>query len=160
MAGLGRPPKLASLRQRSNKVSTRATLESPEKAAKRKVPPLPKRDSEAENWHPKVVEWWESVWKSPMAAEYLGPDMVGGLYTLAELYQRRWTCHDSKVLVSLAAEIRLQEVRFGLSPIDRRRLQWEVEKGEEAAERTQQRRKAKKVKRAAKKDPREVLKVI
>jgi hypothetical protein len=95
-----------------------------------------------------------------MAGEFLGPDMKGGLYTLAELYQQRWTTKNAKELVSIAAEIRLQEARFGLSPIDRRRLQWEVDKGEQAVERTTRRRKTAKAKRTAKKDPREVLKLV
>jgi len=37
----------------------------------------------------------------------------------------------------IGAEIRLQGVRFGLSPIDRRRLQWEIEHTEEAQHRGQ-----------------------
>ena len=57
----------------------------------------------------------------------------------------------------MAAEIRQQSVRFGLSPIDRRRLQWEVEKGEQATERTSKRRQHKE---ASSKDPREALKVV
>jgi hypothetical protein len=36
--------------------------------------------------------------------------------------------------VNLAAEIRLQRQCFGLTPLDRRRLQWEIERAE-AAER-------------------------
>lgn len=155
----GPVPKRNSLHQRRNRASTRATLPSPEQSAKRAVPPLPKRP-ETENWHPRVVEWWEAVWKSPMAAEYLGPDILGGLYDLAELRQRRWTEPDTKALTALSTEIRHQEVRFGLSPIDRRRLQWEVERGEQADDRTKSRRKRKDLKRNAKKDPRDLLKAV
>ena len=154
-----RVPKPPALRQRRNRASTRAKLEDEKSASKRKVPKLPTRESKAEKWHPKVVEWWKSVWTSPMAGEFMGADM-GGLYILAELYQQRWTVKTTKELVTITAEIRLQEVRFGLSPVDRRRLQWEVEKGEQAEERTTQRRKTKRLKRTAKKDPREVLKVV
>jgi preprotein translocase subunit SecD len=121
---------------------------------------LPKREELTEVWHPKVIEWWRAVWKSPMAGEYLGADMKGGLYLLAELMQRRWTEKDTASLVRIASEIRQQEIRFGLSPIDRRRLQWEVEKAEEAEERTQKRRKSKRLDRIATKDPRDVLKVV
>ena len=162
MAGRGPPPKSATLRQRRNRTRSSSVLpnENAPKNKERKVPKLPERDSKAEKWHPKVIEWWTSVWTSPMAAEFLGPDVKGGLYGLAELYQQRWSAKDAKQLVSILAEIRLQEVRFGLSPIDRRRLQWEVEKGEQAEERTTQRRKTKRLKRTAKKDPREVLKVV
>lgn len=126
------------------------------------MPDLPER---ADGWHPMLRDWWKSVWRSPMASEYLDADMRGGLFQLAYLHQLFWETADLGLagagkLKELAAEIRLQEVRFGLSPIDRRRLQWEVEKGETAAERTQTRRVAKKARsRKPVADPRSVLKI-
>src|SRR5688572_18507036 len=128
----GPPPKPLEMRQRPSRKSTRATLPSEEVSAGQAVPDLPKREKATEVWHPKVLEWWSSVWKSPMAQEYVGPDIQGGLYLLAELYQCRWNDPDPSGLVKLAAEIRQQEIRFGLSPIDRRRLEWEIEKGDQA----------------------------
>lgn len=94
-----------------------------------------------------------------MASEYLDADMRGGLYLLADLHQARWTAASRTALIEAAKEIRLQEVRFGLSPIDRRRLQWEVERGEQAAEKVQQRRQSKRAESAAKNDPRKGLKL-
>src|ERR1043166_502896 len=155
----GPVPKPAALRQRRNRSTTQSTLPSEAESADREVPALPAREKGTELWHPKVLEWWTAVWTSPMAAEYLGADMKGGLFLLAELHQRRWTEPDTKVLVVLAAEIRQQEVRFGLSPIDRRRLQWEVEKGETASDRTEKRRSSKRLSETSKKDPRDVLKL-
>ena len=153
-------PKAPGLRQRRNKVSTRSLLPSTAESRKRKVPALPKRDSPTENWHPKVVEWWKSVWQSPMGAEFLDADMRGGLYVLAELKQQWYTATDIKQLVMLSSEIRQQEVRFGLSPIDRRRLQWEIEKGEQAQERTTRRRQRDTDdKKRDGKDPREFMRV-
>lgn len=152
----GRLPKPRELRQRRNRESTRATLPSPADAAGNKVPILPARERKTEKWHPLVRKWWDAVWRSPMASEFLAADKQGGLYNLAELYQRRYTANDTKELVTIIAEIRQQEVRFGLSPIDRRRLQWEVEKGEQADERTSRRRGLRNVEG---KDPRDVLKV-
>ena len=60
-----------------------------------------------------------------MVEQYL-PSDVSGLSRLAimvDLYNRepKATC---------LAEIRLQESRFGLSPLDRGRLQWSVQRGE------------------------------
>jgi hypothetical protein len=155
----GPAPKHPALRQRRNAVSTKASLPSIEDAARFTVPDLPARDG---GWHPMVMEWWRSAWQSPMASEWLASDMRGGLYLLADLHQARWDARDQPaVLVKIALEIRSQEVRFGLSPIDRRRLQWEIEKSEEAAEKTDSRRATK---RAAPskpvKDPRNVLKMI
>jgi hypothetical protein len=143
------------MRQRRNRSSTSATLAPPEESAKNKVPPLPKREKSSERWHVKVLDWWTSVWRSPMAAEYLDSDVKGGLYLVAELYQQLWAGNGEDV-ARLAGEIRQQEIRFGLSPIDRRRLQWEIEKGEQADERTSRRRNLKSVEG---KDPREILKV-
>jgi len=62
-----------------------------------------------------------------MASEYLPTD-VDGLGRLALLIDSFYNRPDPKML----GEIRLQEARFGLSPVDRSRLQWEVQKGEEA----------------------------
>lgn len=153
-------PKPAHLRQRRNRTPGAATLPTPESAAKNKVPELPPREKQTENWHTKVVEWWHAVWTSPMATEYLESDVRGGLYELAELKQVFWTAENGKARLIAAAEIRLQEVRFGLSPIDRRRLQWEIEKGEKAVEQTKTRRKARRLKKLSEKNPRDVLKVV
>jgi rubrerythrin len=129
-------------------------------AARRKVPPLPKREELTEVWHPRVLDWWRAVWKSPMAGEYLEADRTGGLYLLAELYQRRWTEKDTRILVAITAEIRQQETRFGLSPTDRRKLQWTIEQGETAVERTAARRRSKNLEAVSRRDPRSVIRVL
>jgi hypothetical protein len=153
MAPIPKPPEL---RQRRNKVSTRAFLATEAEAAEgAQIPPLPEFGKKSK-WHPMVVEWWESVWKSPMAAEYLESDKKD-LCILARLHQDFWTAKTRKERQSAATEIRQQGVRFGLSPIDRRRLQWEVEKGEQASQQTETRRRTKDTPR---RDPREVLKVV
>lgn len=153
----GPPPKNPALRQRQNRTATRATLPSEKDAATgAKIPELPPL-SETEIWHPMVRQWWKAVWESPMASEYLEADKEA-LFPLARLHQDFWTAKDAAGRKELAAEIRQQSVRFGLSPIDRRRLQWEVEKGEQAADRTASRRKTK-APANTKKDPRDVLKL-
>jgi hypothetical protein len=121
-----RIPKDPKLRQRRNRVSTAAKLldDSPISAA----PELPKRRPDQKKWHAWTLAWWKLVWESPMAAEYLESD-VPGLVTLAMLKDN--FVREPKP--GLAAEIRMQEQRFGLSPIDRRRLQWEVERVQKAA---------------------------
>jgi len=153
----GLPPKPVGKRQRRNRASTKATLPTEAEAAKQIVPTLPSHaiPSLDGSWHERVIGWWESVWRSPMANEYLEPDKQG-LILLAYLQQGFWMSQDSGERFKFAAEIRHQEVRFGLTPIDRRRLQWEVEKGESAAVRTETRRKRK----TPKKDPRDVLKIV
>lgn len=112
-------PKPPELRQRRNKVSTRATLVVLD--TKRKaVPELPKGD-----WSALTLAWWKNVWASPMSEEFLEADHHG-LILLAHLIETYW--RDPKT--QTAAEIRAQEQRFGLSPLDRRRLQWEVKRVE------------------------------
>jgi hypothetical protein len=117
----GPPPKAPELRQRTNKATTRATLSLV--ASRRRVPPLP----DQHEWHPLTVAWWRDTWRSPMAAEFLPAD-VHALYLLADLIDQYWREPD----VKLANEIRQQRQCFGLTPLDRRRLEWQVERVEAA----------------------------
>ena len=117
----GPAPKARSLRQRRNRVSTQAALAAEDGGRRRAAPPLHRQ------WmmHPMTRRWWKDVWHSPMAAEFLKSD-VHQLYILAELVNRFWFVPST----ALAAEIRQQRLAFGLTPIDRRRLQWEIEQEE------------------------------
>ena len=119
-----KPPKDPKLRQRRNRVSTSATLI--DTARRRKYAPrLPDRGPE-QPWHKLTRAWWRDVWHSPMAEEFLEADRHA-LYRLAVLVDLFWR-EPSK---ELGAEIRLEQQAFGLTPIDRRRLQWTVEREEE-----------------------------
>lgn len=121
----GPVPKPAATRRRVNKVASRASLrEAPEAARPKRRPQLPR----GRKWHTMTVAWWKDIWASPMAPEFLKAD-VHGLYLLAELVDRFW----ENPTVTMAAEIRHHRMAFGLTPIDRRRLQWEVERVETAA---------------------------
>ncbi|MBM3187087.1 MAG: hypothetical protein FJZ90_00005 [Chloroflexi bacterium] len=141
-------PKPMALRERRNKVATRASL-APESEPRKRAPRLPKREGD---WHPMTRAWWRDVWHSPMAAEYIRAD-EHGLFRLAVLVDQFWAHPTSQ----LAAEIRLQQQAFGLTPIDRRRLEWSIEQAESATTKRQQR----KVRQAhaGEIDPREALKV-
>jgi hypothetical protein len=79
--------------------------------------------------------WWKDVWASPMAEEFLRAD-EHALLRLAVLVDLFWTEPSQK----LAGEIRLQQQAFGLTPLDRRRLEWQVVQTEEAVDRREQRR--------------------
>lgn len=158
MAGRGPAPKPAELRQRANPRMPGRRLPTEEQSASREVPGLPSRPDGG--WHPMVEEWWAGAWRSPMASEWLDSDMHGGLYLLADLYEARWLARDDpKELRELSKEIRTLSAEFGLTPMTRRRLQWEVEKGEQAAERTETRRKTKTPARKPRPDHRSVLKI-
>jgi len=94
--------------------------------------------------------WWRDIWRSPMAEEYLRAD-EHALYRLAVLVDSYWT----KPTAGLAAEIRLQQQAFGLTPLDRRRLEWSIEQVEAAQSRV-----AKRTRKTSKEtdDPRDALK--
>jgi hypothetical protein len=145
-------PKHPSTRARRNKTSTNATLKADAAII---VPELPERD-----WHEMTLSWWRDLWASPMAPEYDDSDRHG-LFKLAMLQNDFWTAETAKERKEASAEIRLQEQRFGLSPIDRRRLQWEIEKSEAAVEQGTKRRTTKKANAPdSKGDPRAVLRAI
>lgn len=127
MAGNGPAPKDPSVRARRNKTSTRATLV---KNPKIKAPALP-----GEDWHEMTLAWWADLWSSPMAPEYDDSDKHG-LFILATLVNAFWNDPSKEI----AAEIRLQRQCFGLTPIDRRRLQWEIERVDEAQDKARTRR--------------------
>ena len=94
--------------------------------------------------------WWRDVWHSPMAGEYVQAD-IHGLYRLAVLIDQFW----AEPTKEMAAEIRLQQQAFGLSPIDRRRLEWTIGQAEGASSK-RQRRQVREAD-AAECDPRSVL---
>jgi hypothetical protein len=139
-------PKPAGTRQRRNKSSTHTQLQMVHDV---EAPPLP-ADRE---WHPLTLEYWRDIWASPMAPEYDSSDLHG-LWVLAALVDEFWN-HPTQ---PIAAEIRLQRQCFGLSPIDRRRLQWEIDRGDSAAAKTQRRREARAPQKVDDKhDPRRLL---
>jgi hypothetical protein len=101
-----------------------------------------------------TLAWWADIWSSPMAPEFDASD-THGLFALAMLTEDFWRSTSPGERMKLAAEIRQQGQRYGLSPIDRRRLQWEIERTEEAQEKGAVRR-ASRPKRGAS-DPRSAL---
>lgn len=120
MAGRGPAPKPQSQRQKRGKPSTAAKLVDTSRRSLK--PKLPAR-VDGEPWHPQTLAFWRVVWKSPMASEYVEAD-VPGLVRLAVLVDEFW--RGSSDVVKLSAEIRLVGQNYGLSPLDRRRLQWEI----------------------------------
>lgn len=148
MAGRGPAPKPAYLRQRTNRKPGAAALPALPARAGARVPELPAGFA----WHSLTLGWWKHVWTSPMAGEYL-PSDVDGLGRVALLVDAFY--REQKP--ALLAEIRLQESRFGLSPLDRSRLQWEIERGDEADRKLRQR--AQPAKRVSG-DPRALLRAV
>lgn len=127
----GPTPKQASTRARRNKSSTGAVLNADHAIV---APELPEGD-----WHRLTLEWWRDLWASPMAPEYVDVDRHE-LYKLAMLVDDFWTTTSMKTRQELSAEIRQQRKDFGLTPMGRRSLQWEIERTEEAQDKGQRRR--------------------
>src|SRR6185295_20168062 len=120
MPGMGPAPKHPRLRQRTNKVSTRATLPA-DVPKDRPVPKLPKREKGSVPWHPETLADWERLWQSPESTLYT-PAMLGQLVVMFKVLDA-FNYGD----LDRAAEVRLQAARFGLDVMAQRRLQWERE---------------------------------
>lgn len=113
----GPVPKAAATRQRRNTTATTATL----KAAEARLPArLPKE----REWHPLTARWWRELRRSPMAAEYVQFDVEGLLRLAAVVDLANWCPGDLKIEETIA---RLGAL-YGLTPIDRRRLDWRIER--------------------------------
>jgi len=118
----GPPPKPAHMRQRTNKKAGIALICAPDAP---RVPKIPNPDGR--KWQRLTVQCWRRAWASPMSTQWLDTD-IDALGRLALLWDEFYRNPTSVAM----AEIRLQEQRFGLSPLDRTRLQWEVARTDEA----------------------------
>jgi hypothetical protein len=83
-------------------------------------------------WLKATRSWWGSIWASSMATAWL-PSDVPTLVRLARIIEAD---NRGEASVSLLGEARQLEDRFGLSPMARRRLQWEVARASDDAEET------------------------
>jgi hypothetical protein len=141
MTTRGVPPKHPSTRQRRNKVTTATTLALVDNP---KVPLIPKRGPGLQ-WQPETVKWWHRTWSSPMSSEYDESDYSGIVRRLF-LEDAYWYAMKNGMTLAafkFAAEIRIQDTEYGLTPMARRRLQWSIEQAESAEEKTEARRKSK-----------------
>jgi len=80
---------------------------------------------------PWTAGYWDTIWASPMAVVWKDAD-VPALIRMARLQDKAMRNEASAAELS---EIRQLEDRFGLSPLARRRLQWEITQEEERVER-------------------------
>ncbi|MBS4728541.1 hypothetical protein MSM1_09375 [Mycobacterium sp. SM1] len=117
------------------------------------MPPLPAYC----DWHPAVVDFWESAWRSPMPQEWDESDRHNVLMA-ARAMQMAWDSETRPTARSAAmAEWRLLLRECGLTPMSRRTLQIEIERSDEATDRGNARRAEKRTATKAEqqaKDPR------
>ncbi len=131
-----------SVRARTNRASTASTIDGSRQLPASKRPALPQLvDAHGAKvaWHPQTLQWWKDLWAAPMATEYHESDRHA-LFLLASLMDEFWTATSVKAKRELAGEIRLQRQAFGLTPYDRRRLEWTIEAVDEAQDRGRARR--------------------
>lgn len=88
-------------------------------SSQKRAPELPNQGQMQE----RTVIWWRRIWDSPMAAAWLDSD-VSTLERMADLVD---IAHKGEASAGVLGEIRALEDRFGLSPLARRRLQWEID---------------------------------
>lgn len=124
-------------------------IEAPETPT---IPPIPNPDDR--KWHALTIRAWEHAWSSPMASQWLETD-ADALGRLALLWDEFYKSPDANGL----KEIRLQSALFGLSPLDRSRLQWEVNRADESEQKNDRRRETQR-KRTGTHDPRQLLTVV
>ena len=115
-------PKMPATRQRQNRTTTLATIETG---------PAVRPEVDTTGWHPHTVRWWDTIWASPLSAEWVQADMPA-LLRLAALENRFWQAEDAATAVRVHSEIRQGSMQFGLTPMSRRSLQWEVKRVEAA----------------------------
>lgn len=111
------------------------------------LPDLPKRwDSASESWvtgswHSEVVRWWDDVWNSPMSEEWhLETDyhnLVIGAVHLNDFWQAEEPAARQKADAAFKKTI---TPALGLTPYDRRRLEWTIASAGEATDRRNRRR--------------------
>ena len=150
MAGKGPLPSNPAQRQRRNQSATKATLsvvENPE------VPPLPPAEHwlsdrwnhrteewEDPKWMPHVIAWWNDIWSSPMSSEFDDAD-IHGLY-LACMYLQESTNSGLKASerISYGKNYEAAVRNYGLTPMARRSLQWEIARSDEATDKNAKRK--------------------
>jgi hypothetical protein len=135
----GPTPKDPSVRARRNRSSTRRSLQ-PRTGVKLtllegQVPELP----EGPVWHSETERWWNDVWSSPMAPAWDASDFHN-VTICALFYNDLWTAESSTARREAASEFRMHRRDLGLTPLDRRRLEWSIETADAAKDRGRQRR--------------------
>jgi hypothetical protein len=141
-------PKPAAQRRRRNVVPGATKL--PAAGLRTRAPALPGGSGMLAS----TRTWWKTAWASPMATVWLDADVPAlvRLAQLVDLTTREFAIvregpreivrseaarvdgsvevrvvFDSPVTAALLAEMRQLEDRLGLSPLSRRRLQWEID---------------------------------
>ena len=113
----GPPPKPPGQRRRRNAGPQFKVL--PAEGRQEPVPELPDRPN---GWLPSTREWWERIWKSPMATQWVEVEY----WTLVRLARMIDLERRGEANTVIRREIRYLEDAFGLNPASRARLRWQI----------------------------------
>lgn len=116
--------KTPQTRQRRNRITSAAQIEASPATRVELAEMLP--DVEL---HPMTVWTWDVWWASPLTSEWVDAD-VPDLITLVKLVDAFWKS-PTELQPKIHAEIRMASREFGLTPMSRRGLQWEIRKLEQ-----------------------------
>lgn len=106
------------------------------------LPDLPDRWDEASegwvpvDWHDQVVLWWNDVWTSPMSDEWHSDTDRHNVLLAAVHLNDFWRAGDPVMRQKADAAFKKTITPLGLTPYDRRRLEWIIA---DAGERTDRR---------------------
>ena len=101
--------------------------------------PTPRLPARPSGWHSQTESWWADIWASPMSNEWHESD-IHNLFVCAMLYDDMWCGETATARQKAASEFRQQRAVLGLTPYDRRRLEWTIEVADESKARGEQRR--------------------
>ncbi len=108
-----------AVRVRRHKATTRTTLAPDHDVI---APELP----DIIDWHPLTRQWWDDLWLSPMAPEYMRMDFHG-MFRVAMLMNDFWTAETAKQRADIQVRLEKADAEFGTNPLARKRLEWQIE---------------------------------
>lgn len=89
-------------------------------------------------WNDAVVRWWESIWSSPMASEFVESDIHGLYLACMYLHESLNPFHKPSDRNTFAKSWEAAVKNYGLTPSARETLRWQVAQGTSAQKRTDQ----------------------
>lgn len=101
------------------------------------IPDLPDRPL---GWHSEVVKWWNAVWSSPMEQEWHVDTDYYNLVAAAMHLDDMWMAEDAGSRQKADTAFVKRIATLGLTPYDRRRLEWTIASAGEATDRRNRRR--------------------
>lgn len=145
--GKGRPRKAGARtdRRKTDKVlEDRSHAEIPPMPDPAKWVPAPQgpvEDTEPDfepQWASPVVDWWQSIWTSPMSSEFVDADIHGLYMACVYLHESLNPYYRVADRLKNAQAWEKAIASYGLSPTSRSSLKWSISQGEQAQSRTNQ----------------------